>query len=92
MIENVQGGGVENVNVSSHTTGHNYINFAHSSNASGIQCAYDETIFVTGLQTCLGNGNILCSSLSTWINTSIIEHCNSDNTSYISLVTNTNTS
>ena len=42
MIENVQGGGVENVNVSSHTTGHNFIHFAHSSNASGIQCAYDE--------------------------------------------------
>ena len=42
MIENVQGIGGENVNVSCKGTGQNYVSFTHSTNASGIQFAYDE--------------------------------------------------
>ena len=42
MIESVQGNAGENVNVSYKGTGQNYVSFAHSTNASGIQFAYDE--------------------------------------------------
>ena len=71
MIENMQGNGGENVNVSYKGTGQNYVSFMHSTNASGIQFAYDEnenipsrlgTSCVRGMLTCLGN--ISCTSLS----------------------------
>ena len=42
MIESVQGNAGENVNVSYKGTSQNYVSFAHSTNASGIQFAYDE--------------------------------------------------
>ena len=38
----MQGGGGEHVDVSDHTTSQNYVSFAHSTNASGIQFAYYE--------------------------------------------------
>ena len=69
------GGGGENANVSYKTTGQNYVSFAHSTNASGIQFTYDEnenipsrlgTTCVSGMLTCLGN--ISCPSLYNHIN------------------------
>ena len=61
MIENIQGGGGENVNVSYKATGKNNESFAHSTNAFGIQFAEDENEnipFCVGI-TCM-NGMLMC--------------------------------